>query len=160
MSNKTASPSRAYERRTSMVRKLIQQSRLEPADVVIAKKRGWYVWDHYIVYMGLIHGRMRFIANDMNGGVRYFDEHEVEKLIVQFEPTQVRKFKGNPWERQKALQRAEGEIGKKYNLISFNCEHLANYIQYTRRESPQAVNWVTSIAALVVLILLVRSSSQ
>lgn len=143
-----------------MVRKLILQHGLEPADVIIAKKRGWYVWDHYIVYMGMKHGKMFFIANDMSGGVRLFDEDEVAKLIVQFEPTQIRKFNGDYWEKQRALKRAEGELGKKYHLINFNCEHLANYIQLGKRVSKQAENWIAGAAALLFLVVLVKSSKR
>lgn len=153
-------PLRGLERRTNMVRKLILQFGLNPADVIIAKKRGWYVWDHYIVYMGSQHSKMYFIANDMSGGVRIFDEHEVEKLITQFEPRQVRKFEGDYWERQHALKRAEGELGKKYNLISFNCEHLANYIQFGKRESKQSQNWLMAAAALALLVVLVKASKR
>lgn len=143
-----------------MIRKLVLQFGLEPADVIIAKKRGWYVWDHYIVYIGTKNGKMFFIANDMSGGVRLFDENEVEKLIVQFEPTQVRKFKGDYWEQQKALKRAEGELGKKYSLISFNCEHLANYIQFGKRVSKQAENWLAGAAVLLLLVILVKTSKR
>jgi len=143
-----------------MIHERILQFRLEPADVIIAKKRGWYVLDHYIVYLGMQHGKMYFIANDMSGGVRIFDEQEVEKLIAQFEPTQVRKFKGSYWERQQALKRAEGELGKRYNLISFNCESLANYIQFGKRESKQSQNWLIAAGALLLLLVFVKSSKR
>lgn len=134
-----------------MLREFMLLNDLQPADVIIAKKRGWYIWDHYIVYVGMKWGKMHFIANDAKGGVRLFDEEEITQLIVSFEPTQIRRFRGSFWEREQALKRAEGELGKHYNLFTFNCEHLANYIQYGKRESVQVDRWLTAAFVLVVL---------
>ena len=64
-----------------MLRELMLVNDLQPGDVIIAKKRGWNIFDHYIVYVGIHSGRMNFIANDIQGGVRLFDEHEVAQLI-------------------------------------------------------------------------------
>src|SRR5258706_3977744 len=124
-----------------MLRNFINANGLEEADAIIAKKRGLGVFDHFIIYMGQKYNQHLFIANDANGGVKWFSESEIIALVKDFDPVKVRKFKGNYYQRQNAIDRAKEEIGKSYSLIDFNCEHLANYVQYGVRESKQVQNW-------------------
>ena len=147
------SPSKGLEKRIEMLRNFIYANGLQEADAIIAKKRGLGVFDHFIIYMGKRYGQHTFIANDASGGVKWFSEQEVIALIRDFKPVKVRSFKGNYYQRQNAIDRAKGEIGKSYSLIDFNCEHLANYVQYGLRESKQVQNWKTGfgIAAGVLL---------
>lgn len=128
---------------------------LQEADVIIAKKRQWGIFDHFIIYMGMSFGQHLFIANDANGGVRWFTELEIIELIKDFDPTKIRKFNGNAYERQLALNRAKTEIGKSYSLVDFNCEHLANYVQYGIRESKQVENWKSGLTVAAGLLLAV-----
>jgi len=124
-----------------MLSTFIYRHGLQEADVIIAKKRGLGVFDHFIIYMGNRFGQHLFITNDTSGGVRWYSEQEVLGLIEGFYPSKIRKFNGTPYERQLALNRAKGEIGKSYSLTDFNCEHLANYVQYGIRESKQVEGW-------------------
>jgi hypothetical protein len=137
-----------------MVSTFIHLNDLQEADVIIAKKRGWNVFDHFIIYMGYRFGQHLFIANEATGGVRWFTESEILKLIKDFAPVKIRSFNGDAHQRQLASARAEQEIGKSYSLIDFNCEHLANFVQYGIRKSKQVDGWKTSltIAASVLLI--------
>ena len=128
-----------------MLRDFISTNGLQEADVIFAKKRGWGVFDHFIIYMGKRFGQYSFIANDAKGGVRWYNEFELIDLVKDFEPVRIRKFNGNHWERQNALVRANTELGKSYSLTDFNCEHLANYVQYGVRESKQVQNWRTGL---------------
>lgn len=136
-----------------MLRNFIYANGIQEADAIIAKKRGWRVFDHFIIYMGMRFGKHLFIANDANGGVKWFNEVEVIALIRQFDPINVRRFTGDSYQRQLALDRAKAEIGRSYSLVDFNCEHLANYVQYGVRESQQVQAWKTGlgIAAGVLL---------
>lgn len=134
-----------------MLQNFIYANGLQEADVIIAKKRGWGVFDHFIIYMGIRYGQHLFIANDAKGGVKWFTESEVINLIKDFSPVRIRRFSGNAGQRQLALSRAELEIGKSYSLVNFNCEHLANYVQYGVCESKQVQNWGLGIAAGVLL---------
>jgi hypothetical protein len=137
-----------------MIRNFIKEYGLQPGDAIIAKKRLVGVFDHFIVYMGIYSGNYLFIANDATGGVKWFSEYEVAALVPNFEPVRVRKFEGNFVQRQWALTRAKEEIGKKYDLFNFNCEHLANYIQYGIRESKQVQGW-GNLAAIVAGVFIV-----
>ncbi len=136
-----------------MLRNFIYTNGLQEADVIIAKKRGWGVFDHFIIYMGMKFGQPLFIANDANGGVKWFNEVEVLALIKDFEPVKIRKFKGNDGQRHLALGRAKEELGKSYSLTEFNCEHLANYVQYGIRESNQVKSWGTGLSIAAGLLL-------
>ena len=124
-----------------MLNNFIYINGLQEADVLIAKKRGWEVFDHFIIYMGKKFGQHLFIANDSSGGVKWFSEKEVIELIKDFYPSKVRKFNGDYHERLLAVNRAKSEIGKSYSLTDFNCEHLANYVQYGILESKQVESW-------------------
>lgn len=124
-----------------MLNNFIYINGLQEADVLIAKKRGWEVFDHFIIYMGNKFSQHLFIANDASGGVRWFSEQEVVELIKDFYLSKIRKFNGTYYERQLAIERAKGEVGKSYSLTNFNCEHLANYVQYGIRESKQVESW-------------------
>jgi hypothetical protein len=135
-----------------MVRQLIIENGLDIGDVIIAHKRNWRIFNHFIVFLGERNGKMYFVANDINGGVREFDEDEVQNLISRFEPVSIRRLNGDYWQRQAALKRAKGQIGKKYDLLKFNCEHLATYIQYGKSESPQVQNWVTAAAFFGIIL--------
>lgn len=44
---------------------------------------------------------------------------------------------GNEFEREQIAERALSLLGKKFDLITFNCEHLVNYAQNRNAESPQ-----------------------
>lgn len=146
-------PSKGFERKTNMLRNFIYANGLQEADAIIAKKRGWGVFDHFIIYMGNKYGQHLFIANDANGGVKWFSESEVIALVKNFDPVKVRKFMGNYHQRQGAIDRAKQEIGKSYSLVDFNCEHLANYVQYGVRESRQVQGWKAGLGIAAGLLL-------
>lgn len=133
------------------VRNFIQQNNLQPADAIIAKKVGYGILDHYIIYIGHENGQYLFMANSMDNGVRYYSEDQIPELIKRFEPTKLRPFAGNGWERSAAIARAKNQLGKKYSLVGDNCEHFANYVQYGVKKSPQVDNWVGgSIVAVAI----------
>lgn len=59
---------------------------------------------------------------------------------------------GSCYEREIVAQRALSLLGKNYDLLNFNCEHLANYAQTGRVASPMVAAAV--IVGLVALVLL------
>jgi hypothetical protein len=54
--------------------------------------------------------------------------------------TEIRRFMGSDRQIREALSRAESLIGKSYNLVQFNCEHYADFIQYGQARSKQVDN--------------------
>ncbi len=59
------------------------------------------------------------------------------------------KADGDYRQREKIARRALNLIGKKYNLLKFNCEHAANLAQREIAESPQIVFAFFALIALV-----------
>lgn len=128
-----------------MLTHFIRRNSLMEADVIIAKKRTLGIFDHFIIYMGFHQGQHLFIANDATGGVKWFMESEVADMTKMFSPKAIRRFEGTWLERRQALDRAVSELGKSYSLTEFNCEHLANYVQYGVRQSPQVNEWKVAL---------------
>ncbi|MEQ8626044.1 lecithin retinol acyltransferase family protein [Ekhidna sp.] len=136
------------------IREFIALNDLRPGDAIKAKKIGWEILDHYAVYVGQDDfNRHYFMANSMKDGVRYYSEDEVEELLREFAPRQIRKFHGDEAERKHAVLRATNEEGKAYNLIRYNCEHFANYVQYGQKKSGQVSLAGVSLTVLVFLII-------
>jgi hypothetical protein len=140
------------ERVSKMVSMFIDSNCLQEADVVIARKRGWGIFEHFIIYLGRRFGQHLFVANDAADGVCWFTGPEILELIKDFSPVKIRRFNGNAHMRRLASTRAEQEIGKSYSLTEFNCEHLANYVQYGIRESKQVDGWKTSLTIAASLL--------
>jgi len=119
-----------------MIRKFINANYLQIGDAVIAKRNsGIALLDHYIIFLGFHGDRYWFVANLKGYGVRYFDEYEVAEKFQGYDPTQIRRFYGNP---NSIFQRLKPLIGNRYDLLDANCEHLANYLQYGVWKSKQA----------------------
>lgn len=141
----------------SKISKFIAAYNMRPGDAIKAKKIGWEILDHYAVYVGQdYNGEHYFMANSMRDGVRYYNEIEVEDLLREFAPKQIRKFEGDEIERKHAVLRASNEEGKAYNLIRYNCEHFANYVQYGKKKSGQVS--LAGVSLTVIAFLIIGSS--
>lgn len=138
-----------------MIRNYVLAHRLQPADVIVVEKNGWRILDHYVVYLGEQHGQLYFAVNLINRGVVVVSEYELTSYAERFTPLKVRRFAGTVFQRQQAVQRAVAMRGKAYNLLSYNCEHYANYVQTGKAISAQVSNFTgfASIALLLGIIL-------
>lgn len=126
-----------------MIKKLQLNSQLYPADVIVAKKRNGLgrILNHYVVYVG----HETFIGN-LEKGVKVLSKMELSNLLVEYEPVKIKPFEGSSYQRNHAVKRAYGRIGQKYNLLNFNCEHFANWVQKGKENSFQV-----TIAFLILL---------
>jgi len=106
---------------------------LQPADVIVARRRDFSLFDHYLVYMG----DGQFVAH-MREGVKRMSIDDLNQLSETYVPVRMRQFIGRESERQLALVRANACLHGKYNLLFSNCEHFADYVQYNRRTSLQS----------------------
>ena len=133
------------------VRKFVNENNLQPGDAIVAKKIGYGVLDHFIVYLGNDYSNYRFMANSKQEGVRRYKEDEIIELVKSFEPIRIRRFKGSNYERQLAVERALSQEGQPYSLLGSNCEHFANYVQKRVKDSPQVGGWISiGILALIL----------
>jgi uncharacterized protein YycO len=117
-----------------MIEKLQLIPQLNPADVIVAKKRNGLgrVLNHYVVYAG----NDTFIGN-LEDGVKILPKSELSKLLIDYEPISIKPFEGTNYQRNQAVNRAYDRLGQKYNLLSFNCEHFANWVQKGKENSVQ-----------------------
>ena len=120
---------------------------LQPGDVVTIPITDLNVTEHYIVYGGKnIYNQDVYLENKIGHGVRWIND----PLYAHITPrvNTIRRFNGNGFERNQAIQRGISLIGRKYDLVGFNCEHLANYVQYGKSFSNQVNNVGKTIAAV------------
>jgi uncharacterized protein YycO len=112
--------------------------RLQPADRIIEPIFQTGVSKHHAIYLGRDYNGVEWIAeNDKFKGVRRVKANEYfskGKLI------KVKRFQGNYNQRIVAVERALNQLGKPYDLIDFNCEHYAEYVQAGKIESKQVAN--------------------
>lgn len=135
----------------SYARSLIRQQNLQAGDVVVVGF-GLGLISHYLVYMGHDGYDHYFVAN-VEEGVKYFRPEELDRKASGAHLKRIRRFEGSYHERNAALQRAHGIIGKAYSYLQFNCESAANLIQYGRARSHQVEKGV-AIAGLTLVGLL------
>ncbi len=123
-----------------MVKELQFISQLSPADVIVAKKRNGFgrILNHFIVYVG----NETFIGNLQNG-VKIIYQKELSELLIDYEPVKIRYFVGTEYQRKNAIKRAYSRINEKYNLLTFNCEHFANWVQKGKDSSIQVTITLT-----------------
>jgi hypothetical protein len=119
-------------------------NQLLPADVIIAKKRNGFgrFLDHYIVYLG----NNIFIGN-LKDGVKIVPQFELLELLQEYEPVKIRPFEGTDFERLHAIKRAKSKLNERYSLLTFNCEHFANWVQIGKINSTQV-----SLAIIIILL--------
>lgn len=117
-----------------MVKTLQIMNSLNAADVIVAKKRSGIgrILNHYLVYLG----NNTFIGN-LKDGVKILTNSELKELLVDYEPVRLKPFIGTENERRLAIKRAYNNLGKKYSLTNFNCEHFANLVQKGVKSSSQ-----------------------
>lgn len=124
------------------------QNTIEPGDMLKGKKRGWPFLDHYITYLGEEHG---FVTTTWSRGVQIYSFEEAASFFNDYKITEIKKFTGTRWELQNLIKRAISKRGKPYNVLGFNCEHLANFIRTGRSFSWQ-VGWL--VLGLIVFVAL------
>jgi hypothetical protein len=104
---------------------------LEMGDMIRIQRFGY---SHIGIYVGWMRGRNCVVHNDKFGGV-------VLSTLEEFSDNQPvhihKKAPDDYFVRTMIKGRAMALLGKKYDLLTFNCEHLANLVQSGKSESPQ-----------------------
>jgi len=115
---------------------------LQIGDLIVRQKGPFST--HYMVYAGVHNGQYLVAENQTGVGVRFFDLNTAlaGNSIKRFE-----KFGGTESQRSLVLPRIHQMLGKKYDLVVFNCEHFARWIANEKIESKQVK--VASTAALI-----------
>lgn len=108
---------------------------IKPADRIIEAIFPTGISKHHSVFLGMdYHGTEWISENNYVMGVRLV---EAGNYFSRNKSFQILKFSGTAQERKAAVQRALDELGKPYDLINYNCEHYAEYVQNNRIFSDQ-----------------------
>jgi hypothetical protein len=108
---------------------------LKPGDCIIEPLTPIGLTKHFAIYLGFINGYERFAENHKIHGVRIL---LAQQYFSTVNPNSViHPFIGTEEQRDALVQRALACEGVPYSLFQFNCEHYANYVRYSKVESPQ-----------------------
>jgi hypothetical protein len=132
----------------------IEYHNLKPGDAIVCscreKMAGLKSLFHYIVFLG----ENQAMHNMPETGVSLISMDEVAEHYREVH--RVERFEGDENALQALYERATEVLGKSYNLFSFNCESLANYLRYGKATSKQviafAVMFVLAVVALIAFI--------
>lgn len=104
---------------------------------------------HHGIFCGWDNDRA-IVAENQNGyGVQYITLQQFVLNNTNLLKRIVR-FKGNEFERNNIIPRIDQLIGRNYDLVNFNCEHFAEYIQNGVPKSNQVTNAAVSVGLILL----------
>jgi len=104
---------------------------------------------HHSIYLGVDQNGHEWISeNKRNEGVRLIKACEYFKYGKSYT---IIPFKGTYMQRTAAVKRALAVLGKPYDLILYNCEHYANYVQLGKPVSQQVLNTIIFTLTVIVI---------
>lgn len=126
-----------------------QRFGLQPADRIKEPIFQTGFSQHHSIYLGMDKFGQEWIAeNHWKHGVRMVKANEYFKTFRNYS---FIRFEGTYTGRVAAVKRALAELGKPYDLIQYNCEHYATYVQTGKAESKQV--WNAAAMLLFALLL-------
>ena len=121
--------------------------RLRPGDRLISPLFATGLTKHHAIYLGMDTTGIEWVAeNHKLLGVRAVKATAYFASAPSFI---IRPFSGSYAEMIVAVQRALAEVGKPYDLINYNCEHYAEYVQNGLVFSQQVEN-VKALACIAL----------
>lgn len=109
---------------------------LMPGDRIVVPKSGFRIVQHHAIYVGQDKlGQHLIVENKIGFGVRVVTSDLFFSDVLEI--TRIEKFKGSPYDRRMAVQKALQKVGKPYLLIDYNCQHFANEVQHNSIQSEQ-----------------------
>ncbi|MDX1954704.1 MAG: lecithin retinol acyltransferase family protein [Chitinophagaceae bacterium] len=127
---------------------------LQPADRLTEPIFQTGLSQHHVIYLGADAQGVEWISENYKfKGVR------LVRASAYFRPGKkfrVHKFSGNDQQREAAVRRALSLVGAPYNLIDFNCEHYAEFVQ-TGKSGSKQVDWVKNLFVFALFVLLIGS---
>lgn len=110
---------------------IIQNNNIKQGDGLVRSKSFFGLIDHYGLYVG----QSMVIENHPLHGVRLIS---LTEFFNGRQLLRIKRFPGNEWSRQYAVDTAYKMIGTRYDVLDFNCEHFVNNIHNVGTKSNQA----------------------
>jgi hypothetical protein len=121
-----------------------------PGDRIVEPKSNLRIVQHHSIYLGQdIYGVEWIIENKIGHGVRLVTSHDYFNDVIEIK--RIERFLGSGNERRLAVQKALWEVGKPYDLINYNCQHFANYVQHGEIRSEQVTGGIALGLALLII---------
>lgn len=122
---------------------------LQPGDRLIEPIFQTGIAKHHSIYLGADEQGLEWIAeNHKFHGVRLVKANEFFRGGQTYE---IKRFNGSRFDRLRSVSRALSVVGKPYELINYNCEHFASYVQTGNAASSQVENaFLLLITAAIV----------
>lgn len=134
---------------------------LQPADRLIEPIFATGLSKHHIIYLGEDHQGVEWIADNYKfQGVR---KVRASDYFTRGKKFRIEPFKGTYDQRIVAVKRALSRMGERYDLINFNCEHYAQYVQTGHATSKQVdlvMEGLQAAAAVLFIIGVVKLFSN
>jgi hypothetical protein len=119
--------------------KLSRKYNLKPGDSLVHPIEGIPGAKHFGVFLGEDHfGAELFAENQKFVGVRVLNSEDY--IAANGAPERVDRLTCSDQERYQAVRRALQEAGKPYDLVVYNCEHYAKFVQTGSSTSNQVGN--------------------
>lgn len=111
--------------------------KLEIGDRIVVPKSAWDLIQHHAIYLGNWNNQYWFIENKEGYGVRIVNADVFFAGVNKV--TRINKFTPRyNYSRNDLYNYALTKQGRRYELLSYNCEHLCNELQYHVVKSKQA----------------------
>jgi len=127
---------------------------LQPGDRIVEPIFQTGFSKHHAIYLGIdAHGTEWISENQKFAGVRLIKASEYFQPGKKYK---IQKFTGRYADRVLAVNRALALLGNPYDLILYNCEHYASYVQTGKPESLQVKNGLLFTCSVLLLAILTR----
>ncbi len=137
----------------NFIENLIITNNLQPADVIVLKKRLFGMLDHYAVFLGYDEWYNPVFVANYTSGTKRISNTEMMSFLRVLGPTRIQRFEGSIRQRNLAVERGISKLGERnYNFLENNCEHYANFVQYGRSHSSQASAFKESVSTAVPIL--------
>jgi hypothetical protein len=125
---------------------------LQIGDRIVVPKSTWNIVQHHAIYIGYWNSQHWFVENKEGYGVRVASAFEFFNQVEKI--TEVRRFIQKPgYNRDDLYRYALSRVGRPYKMLTYNCEHFANEIQYRIVRSKQTeAGFGLAFLGLVLLI--------
>ncbi|HVT85198.1 MAG TPA: lecithin retinol acyltransferase family protein [Chitinophagaceae bacterium] len=139
------------------IQQVVFANGLQPADVIVLRKKILGMVNHYAVFLGWGDDAFPVFAANYNSGTQFISRLELEKFLHELEPQKIERFIGSEIERQNAVRRGLSEIGKNdYDFFLNNCEHYKNFVQTGKKFSKQSEDAGKAILVASLIVVLFR----